>query len=153
MKNILASAIALLAAGSLAASASAASLLPGDGAFTGAGVFTLTKGSLTLSCIIRLSGHITNGIGTVDTATFTGSSGLCSLISKLGTWTVTATGAGTATITGFAITSSLTGTCGPGSVSTAISNSGLISFTNAALPTNCQISGSVQTSPQVIAVP
>ncbi len=100
-----------------------------------------------------MTGHITGGIGTVDTATFTGSGGLCSLISKAGAWTVTATGAGTATITGFAITSPIIGTCGPGSVNTTISNSGLITFANATLPPNCQISGSVQTSPPVTVVP
>jgi hypothetical protein len=153
MKKILAFVITLLVAGSLAASAFAASLSPGDGTFTGTGVITLKKGSLTLTCTLNLTGHITNGIGTVDTATFSGSGGLCSLISKLGAWTVTATGPGTATISGFAITSSLTGTCGPGSVNTAISNSGLISFANAVVPPDCQISGSVQTVPPVIVVP
>ena len=153
MKNILASAIALLAAGSLAASASAASLSPGNGTFTGTGVVSLKKGSLTLTCVLNLTGHITNGIGTIDTATFTGSGGLCSLFHKIGTWTVIAVAPGTAVITGVAITSSLTGTCGPGSVNTTISNTGLFTFANAVLPPDCQINGSVQTSPAVIVVP
>jgi hypothetical protein len=158
MKKILAFVITLLVAGSLAASAFAASLSPGDGTFTGTGIITLRKGSLTLTCTLNLTGHITNGVGTIDTATFSGGTGgLCATISKVGTWIVTAIsagpGPGTATISGFSLNSPLFGTCGPSFVSTRISNSGLLTIASTILPPDCQIDVVVQTSPPVIVVP
>jgi len=157
MKKILAFVIALLVTGSLAASALAASLAPGDGRFTGTGVITLRKGFLTLTCTLNLTGHITNGVGVIDTATFSGSSGLCSTVSKNGTWTVTATsagsGSGTAMISGVSLSSPLFGTCGPGALPTTINNAGLLTIGSSILPPNCQIDVVVQTSPQVIIVP
>jgi hypothetical protein len=153
MKKILAFVIALLAAGSLAASASAASLSPPNGAFTGTGVITISKGGSTFNCTLALTGHVTGGVGVIDTATFSGGPIACSTVFKTGTWTVTAISPGTAVISGFAITSSLIGACGPGSLITTISNAGVISLATAALPSGCQINGVVQTTPPVIVIP
>jgi hypothetical protein len=151
--KILASAIAILASAGLAASASAASLTPATGTFTGTGTTNLTKGSLTIPCTANFTGHTTGGVGTIDTATFSGGGGLCALISKSGTWTATATGAGTATISGVAVNASLFGTCGPSTVNVTISAGGLITFSSQTLTPNCVINGSVQTSPVVNAIP
>uniref|UniRef100_B0SXK9 Putative activator of alkane oxidation n=1 Tax=Caulobacter sp. (strain K31) TaxID=366602 RepID=B0SXK9_CAUSK len=150
--KILASAIAILASVGLAASASAASLTPANGAFTGAGAMSLSnKDSLTIPCTANFTGHTTAGVGTIDYANFSGN-GVCAMIIKNGTWTVNATGSGTATITGVAF---LLGgvACGPATINVAVSSGGLITFSNQALNANCIISGSVQTSPVVNAIP
>ncbi len=149
--KILASAIAILASAGLAASASAASLTPATGTFTGTGTTSLTKGSLTLPCTANFTGHTTAGVGTIDTATFSG--GLCGLVHKAGTWTATATGAGTADIAGVAVTASLFGNCGPSLIHVTISSAGVIHFDNQGITPDCVISGDVQTSPVVNAIP
>jgi hypothetical protein len=159
MKKILASTIALLAVVGMAASASATSLSPANATFTGTGTTTLKKGSLTLTCTANFTGHTTGGVGTIDTATFSGGTlGLCAGVSKSGTWTATGTLAnappvdGKADITGVTVNASIFGTCGPTTVPVSITSGGLIKFDNVTLTPDCAINGTVQTSPVVTVV-
>jgi hypothetical protein len=154
MKKFIASAVALVISAGIAASASAApSLSPANGTFTGDGSTSLKKGTLTLPCTAHFTGHTTAGVGTIDTATFSGSGGLCGLVTKTGTWTATATGAGTANIAGVSVNASLFGTCGPSNVPVTISGAGVINFASVVLAPDCAINGSVATSPAVTAIP
>jgi hypothetical protein len=151
-------AIAIIAAGvvSVAMIGSAAAkgyhLIPESTTFSGTGKTSATKSGVTLACKAKFSGHIdANGIGYVDSGSFSGELG-CSSVGLSGLpWTATAANAKKAVLANVAFTSPI-GNCGPTNLTVTIKN-GTLSFKNAALSGDCTISGKIKTSPEVSIVP
>ncbi|HXU98912.1 MAG TPA: activator of alkane oxidation [Caulobacteraceae bacterium] len=153
MKTLITLGAAALAAFSITTQASAYSLHPRSTSFTGSGKTQLTKGSLTVPCTAKFTGHTDSvGVGHVTGAAFSGSS-LCTGIKATGLpWTAKAVSATHAVIHNVSVSASIFGTCGPSNVRTAVSSTGLITFSNVTLTPDCVVKGSIQTTPHVTIV-
>lgn len=149
----------ILAAGALAASAAflvpqaSAQTFSPNGSFTltNIGTITVSKG-ITLSCGLTGGGSVSGGAATVTSINLTG--GLCGSVLFTGTpYTVTSGSLTSITLNGVTVTA-ITGNCA-GTLTGAYNQStGVITFTNAAIPSTsggnpCRVTGRVQISPTV----
>jgi hypothetical protein len=133
-------------------SAAAYHLSPENTKFSGTGNTSATKNGITLKCKAKFQGHVdANGIGYVDSGTFSGELGCTSVGLQNTPWKATATAATKATIANVTFTSPI-GNCGPGNLATKLV-SGVISFANRPLSGGCTVSGKITTSPTVSIVP
>ena len=127
-------------------------LIPEGTTFSGTGSTSATKSGVTLKCKAKFQGHVdANGVGSVDSGSFTGELGCTSVgLSNL-PWAATAKSAKKAQLANVAFTSPI-GNCGPGNLTVTITE-GVIKFKNQPLAGSCTISGSIKTSPAVSIVP
>ena len=153
MKTITALGLSALLTVGIASQAAAFSFSPKNTSFTASGSTSLTKGTLTVPCTAHFTGHTSStGVGSVLTASFSGSS-LCTAIKATDLpWPAKATSATTAVVSHVAVTASIFGTCGPSNVPTTVSKTGVITFSNVTLTPNCKVKGSVTTTPPVTIV-
>ncbi len=143
-----------LAALALAGAADAYSLTPTNTKFAASGTLMLTAAGDTISCKTKLGGKTgAKGMASITSASFTGSSPLCSLITPTDfPWKTTAKSATTATIMNVAVTGGGSG-CGPSKVTITVNSGGDFTFNNATLSGGCSINGSLQTSPVITITP
>ena len=149
----------ILAAGALAASAAflvpqaSAQTFSPNGSFTinNIGTITVSKG-ITLSCGLTGGGSVSSGAATVTSINLTG--GLCGSVVFSGTpYVVSSPSLTSITLNGVVVTA-ITGSCA-GTLTGAYNQStGVITFTNAAIPSTsggnpCRVTGRVQLSPIV----
>ena len=145
--TLAASTLALFA---LAGTASAYSFTPTKTSFAATGTLMLTAVGDTISCKTKLSGKTgAKGMASITSATFSGSSPICALITPTDfPWKTTAKSATTATIMNAAV-SGAGNTCGPSKVTITVSSGGAFTFNNATLSGGCSIDGTLQTSPVI----
>lgn len=154
MKTAIAVTAAAVMSFAVAATTPAAAyhLIPESTSFTGTGNTSATKNGVTLACKAKFQGHVdANGVGFVDSGSFTGQLG-CDTVGLGGLpWKAPAKSATKATITKVSFTSPI-GNCGPGNVPVKLVN-GVIKFTDVPLAGSCTISGKITTSPTLSIVP
>lgn len=148
----------ILSAGALAASAvflvphaSAQTFSPaGSFTITNVGTITVSKG-ITLNCGLSGSGNVTSG-GSASVTSISLTGGLCGSISFTATpYAVTASGT-TVTINNVTVTA-ITGNCFGNLSGTYNQSTGILTFSNATIPSNppggspCRVTGQVRLSP------
>jgi len=145
--TLAASALAVVA---LAGSASAYSFTPTNTKFKATGTLMLTALGDTVNCKTTLAGKTSKtGGASIASATFSGSSPVCKLITPTGLpWKTTAKSATKATIMNIAVSGG-GGSCGPTNVSIGVSGGGAFTFNNAVLSGGCEINGTLQTAPVI----
>ena len=132
--------------------AAAYHLSPENASFTGTGTTSATKNGITLKCKAKFQGHVdSNGVGWVDSGSFTGQLGCTSVGLGNLPWKSLARTATKANIYNVAFTSPI-GNCGPGTVPTKLVD-GIIKFANVPLSGGCTVSGKITTSPTLSIVP
>lgn len=132
--------------------AAAYHLIPENATFTGKGNTSATKNGITLKCKANFQGHVdSQGVGFVDSGTFTGELG-CTAVGLGGLpWKSVAKSATKVLINNVSFTSPI-GNCGPGKVPVKVVD-GTIKFTNVNLAGGCTISGKIATTPALSIVP
>jgi hypothetical protein len=151
-------AIAILAAGLMSfgmvgnAAAKGYHLIPESTTFTASGSTSATKSGVTLKCKAKFTGHIdANGVGSVDSGSFTGELGCTAVSLSNLPWAATALNAKRAKLANVAFTSPI-GNCGPGDIQITVAD-GALKFKNQPLSGSCVISGKIKTNPAVSIVP
>ena len=147
-------AVSALAAFALAGTANAYSFTPTKTKFAASGTLMLSALGDTISCKTKLSGKTgAKGMASITSATFSGSSPICALITPTDfPWKTTAKSATTATIMNVEVTGG-GDTCGPSKVTITVSSGGAFTFNNATLSGGCGIDGTLQTSPVITITP
>ncbi|HVU21424.1 MAG TPA: hypothetical protein VHE09_11890 [Rhizomicrobium sp.] len=154
MKKTVATAAASLLLLGIAGTTPAAAyhLIPENTTFEGTGKTSATKSGISLACDAVLEGSVdSKGVGSVTGGSFTGQLGCTSVQLQNLPWKSVAKKATTAIISNVTFSSPI-GNCGPGKLKVKVKN-GKITFTDAALPGNCTISGSIKTQPAIAIVP
>lgn len=136
--------IAVVTTIALAGAAFAASITP-NGPFVADGNSNLTKSFTSLPCTAHFVGTVTSGVGSVTSASFTGSSLCASVVATNLPWPVTATSATTGTITGVAVNTPI-GNCTPGPLNGTFNNTThVLTVPSQALPGGCTVSATLTT--------
>jgi len=153
----LASALALagLVSMSLAGPAAAFSFAPKSTSFTAAGPVTIAKPAGQIHCTVNAKGVVGPlGKAKLTSVAISGGDAACfNTAAQHLPWPAVATGAGAGKISHVVLIGAFTGTCGPGVVHITVSGAGLWSFSNAALPGGCVLTGMLATSPPITVVP
>jgi len=152
-KAIAITAAGLMSFGTVCATPAAAyHLIPESTNFTGTGKTSATKNGITLPCTANFKGNTNaTGVGSITSGSFTGQVG-CTSVGLGGLpWKALAKSATKVIIYNVSFTSPI-GNCGPGNLTTKLTN-GVIKFTNVALPGGCTVSGSIKTNPTISIVP
>jgi len=146
MKTVIAIASAAVLTFATVAPAAAYHLEPKSTSFTGTGNTSATKNGITLPCKAKFQGHVdSNGIGFVDSGSFTGQVG-CTSVGLGGLpWKSVAKSATKVIITNVSFTSPI-GNCGPGNLPVKIID-GKIRFKDVPLAGGCTVTGVIATSP------
>jgi hypothetical protein len=152
-KAIAITAAGLMSFGTVCATPAAAyHLIPESTNFTGTGKTSATKNGITLPCTANFKGNTNaTGAGSITSGAFSGQIG-CSSVGLGGLpWKALAKSATKVIIYNVSFTSPI-GNCGPGNLTTKLTN-GVIKFTNVALAGGCTVSGSIKTTPTISIVP
>jgi hypothetical protein len=142
-----AAALALLA---LAGTANAYSFTPTNTTFTATGTLKLTALGDAVNCDAALGGKTSSkGTASITSATFSGKSEVCGLITPTGLpWKTTAKSATKATIMNVAVSGG-GGSCGPSKAPITVSGGGAFAFNDVKLSGGCEIDGTLQTAPPI----
>ncbi|MBA3810912.1 MAG: activator of alkane oxidation [Caulobacteraceae bacterium] len=153
MKSIVA--IAAIAALGLAGQASAFSLSPKNTNFTASGPTSLTANGITLACTSTFTGKTNKkGTGKITGFSAVGQPGCTSVVGSNFPWNAKATSATNIKFTNVQVGIPSFGiNCGPGTVNSTDNASGQVTFNATLNPGNCQVSGTVQSSPAITIVP
>ncbi|WP_323118335.1 activator protein [Burkholderia alba] len=121
--------------------------------FSMKGPFTISKGAIQANCVMTLNGTVgPTGVLTVTSAQFAGA-GLCALATGSANSALPWTGQFDNTfrlqLNNMALSVNLLGGCGPGIVAANWTNPSSATFVNAVLSPNCEVAGSLVTSPQL----
>ena len=151
MKSVIAMAVIGLAALGAATSASAYKFSPVSTVFSGSGPAGATLSGVSLTCTGNLKGTTNaSGGGKVTSGSFSGTLG-CNLVTLAGMpWTMTATGATTASVANVDFVSPI-GSCGAGTLNVTISGGVINYHGNFGRCTN--VSLTLTTTPSVSIVP
>jgi hypothetical protein len=139
-----------LAIAALAGTAGAYTFTPTKTNFAATGTLKLTAAGDAVNCKATLGGDTTSkGAASITSATFTGKSEVCALITPTSLpWKTIAKSATKATIMNITVMGGGE-TCGPTKVSIAVSGGGAFTFNNAKLSGGCEIDGTLQTAPVI----
>lgn len=154
MKTMIALTALTAATVALAGQADAFKLSPA-GKWTATGPTNLTANGSSISCTSNFGGTISSkGAGKVTSFSATGSNPACSLVQATLPWKAKAISATQIKFSNVAVGIPAAGiSCGPGSIVATDNGSGAITFNSTLNPGNCQVSGTVQSTPPVVIVP
>lgn len=141
----------LVATGTLAATPAFAFQLSPDGNFTATGPTLMSANGVTLLCTSTFQINVTNGVGQVTAASFSGL-GICPLLAGQGLpWPMQVPDASSLIINSVRVSAQGI-SCGPSSVPGTLSNS-VFTFNSTLNPGNCQVSGMLTITPPGSIVP
>ncbi|MGI9169382.1 MAG: activator of alkane oxidation [Caulobacteraceae bacterium] len=155
MKTITAITALSVATLGLATQADAFKLSPPSTKFTASGPTKLTANGTTVMCTSTFTGKTTaRGTGKITGFTASGADPVCGLITATLPWGAKATSATNIKFTNVAVSIPAAGiSCGPGTVNATDNGAGQVTFAAVLNPGNCQVNGTVQSTPPITIVP